>query len=222
MAMVLSSPLVKISSALDGYNATSYVPEPYTPSRETELLHKFTRFGHTNNIDVLITGTSTESYIVGCCAAAMLIFAIALIWFMVIIGFKVAGPKKVGFLAGKLHHPDYDLSSSAASSPRDVGKLSVIEEEPSFASDTESESLIGSDISSPFISRQDTENDSKIALTEKKFKRKVIAVRSTFFISGLCVIVCGALFYLKGMAMLRKSLENTSYGVEVRLLFNLS
>jgi hypothetical protein len=220
MATFPSSPRIKISDPLDEYNATSYVPEPYSPSRDTELLHRFTRFGHTNNIEAFITGTSTNNYIVGCCAAAMLIFAIALVWFMIIIGFKVAGPKKVGFLAGKLHHPDYDLASS---STRDVGKLTVIEEETSFSSDTENESLIASDISSPFINaRKSTENNSTFAQTDKKFKRKVIAIRGTFFVSGLCVIVCGALFYAKGMTMFRKSLESTSYGLEVRLSFHLS
>lgn len=213
MTVLLTSPRIKISDPLDEYNATSFVPEPYAPSRDTEILHRFTRFGHTNNIEAFITGTSTENYIVGCCAAAMLIFAIALVWFMVIIGFKVAGPKKVGFLAGKLHHPDYD----SASSPRDVGKLTVIEEETSFSSDTENESLIASDISSPFISGESTKKNSTIAQTEKQFMRKVVAVRGTFFISGLCVIVCGALFYSKGMALFRKSVENTSYGLEVRV-----
>ncbi len=215
MATFLSSPRIKLSDPLDEYNATSYVPEPYSPSRDTELLHRLTRFGHTNNIEAFISGTSTNDYIVGCCAAAMLIFAIALVWFMIIIGFKVAGPKKVGFLAGKLHHPDYDLASS---STRDVGKLTAIEEETSFSSDTENESLIATDISSPFIKTGKT----TIAQIDEKFKRKVIAVRGAFFASGLCVIVCGALFYAKGMTMFRKSLESTSYGLEVRLSFHLS
>lgn len=216
MTIVQSSPRIKTSDPLNEYNATSFVPEPYSPSRDTELLHRFTRFGHTNDFEAFITGTSTENYIVGCCAAAMLIFAIALVWFMFIIGFKVAGPKKVGFLAGKLHHPDYNLASS--SSPRDVGKLTVIEEETSFSSDTENESLIASDISSPFISGKSTKNSSSIAETENKFQRKVIVVRVTFFVSGLCVIVCGALFYAKGMTMFKKSLENTNYGLEVSFL----
>lgn len=204
-------PQIHLSDPLNGYNETSFVPEPYSPSKETDVLHRFTRFGHTNNFEALITGIfsesgSAENYIVGCCAAAILIFAIALVWFMIVIGFKVAGPKRVGFLAGKLHHPECDLASS---SPRDVGKLTVIEEEPSsFSSDAETESLIASDLSSPFLG-------STVIRRNQKYARKVTAIRGIFFFSGLCVIVCGALFYAKGMVSFRKSLDETSYGLQL-------
>jgi ABC-type Fe3+-siderophore transport system permease subunit len=49
-----------------------------------------------------------ENYILGITAGAMLIFAIALFMFIVLMCIKCAGPKRVGFLAGRLNHPDYD------------------------------------------------------------------------------------------------------------------
>lgn len=218
MDMAISSSTIQISDPLDEYNATPFVPDPYTPSRDTELLHKFSRFGHTNNIEAFITGTSSEDYIIGCCAAAILIFAIATVWFLFIISFKVSGPRRVGFLAGKIHHPEYDHVSKTL---RNVGTLPIIEEEPSssFTSDTENESLMSSDISIPFIRNMTNKRDSSIEQTEKKFQRKIVAIRGTFFVSGLFVIVCGALFYSKGMALFRKSLDNANYGLEVRVLF---
>jgi hypothetical protein len=135
---------------------------------------------------------------------------------MIIIGLKVAGPKRVGFLAGKLEHPGY-----GATAPRDVGTLNVIEEVPPDASldgGTESRSLLESDLASPLIITNIIDADSEAARADKKFKKKVIAVRVTFVLSGLAVCVCGSLFYGYGMMAFRRSLDNTSLGLQVRQL----
>jgi hypothetical protein len=146
----------------------------------------------------------------------MLVFAIAAVWFTVIIGFKIAGPKKVGFLAGKLEHPEYDATALA----RDVGALTLIEDDPpeeaSSDGGTENQSLLESDLASPLIITNTIDADSDGARADEKFKKKVIAVRMTFVLSGLAMIVCGSLFYGYGMMSFRRSLDNTSRGLQVR------
>ncbi len=145
----------------------------------------------------------------------MLVFAIAAVWFMIIIGFKVAGPKKVGFLAGKLEHPEYDATAPV----RNVGALTLIENDPPEASsdgETETRSLLESDFASPLIITNTIDADSDGARADEKFKKKVIAVRMTFVLSGLAMIVCGSLFYGYGMMSFRRSLDNTSQGLQVR------
>ena len=146
----------------------------------------------------------------------MLVFAIAAVWFMIIIGFKIAGPKKVGFLAGKLEHPEYDATASA----RYVGALTLTEDDPLDASSDggteENRSLLESDLASPLIITNTIDADSDGARTDEKFKKKVIAVRMIFVLSGLAMIVCGSLFYGYGMMSFRRSLDNTSRGLQVR------
>ncbi len=148
----------------------------------------------------------------------MLVFTIGLVWFIIIVGLKFAGPKKVGFLAGKLEHPQYD----AGARERDTGALTtVIEEYPLDDSQrdesTESRSLLESDCDSPLIITNTIDADYEAAKADEKFKKKVIAVRVTFVLSGLAVIVCGSLFYGKGMSAVRRSLVNISQGLQVRL-----
>ena len=148
----------------------------------------------------------------------MLVFAIGLVWFMIIVGLKFAGSKKVGFLAGKLEHSQYDVAALA----RDIGALTtVIEEDPLDDSQpdgsTESRSLLESDCDSPLIITNTIDADYEAAKADEKFKKKVIAVRVTFVLSGLAVIVCGSLFYDKGMSAVRRSLVNISQGLQVRL-----
>ena len=87
-----------LSHPLETYNATPFTPKPYDPSRNIVEQHHFPRFGHTNDFDALVKGamgqeshSTMNDYIVGVCAGAMLIFAVALVWFMVIVALKIAG-----------------------------------------------------------------------------------------------------------------------------------
>jgi hypothetical protein len=106
----------------------------------------------------------------------MLIFAIALFMFTVLMIIKCAGPKRVGFLAGRLNHPYYDGNTP---------------------------DLIDQDVN---------EYDAK---KDKKFKTKVGIVRLMFVISGLAVVICVVLFYIKGMAAFRTSIDETSQGLQL-------
>lgn len=199
--------LVFISTdPLPVFNATPYNPPPYTATKNIQSQHYNTlRFGHTNNIETLVKAVqddnikSAESYILGVVSAAMVIFAIGLVWSMVIIALKIAGQKRVGFLAGRLQHPDY---SSA-----------VGEEEDGMEIEREDD-----DLASPLIGSRNNSigTDLEEAIQkEKKWKRKVWAVRATFIISGLCVLVAGALFYAKGVTSFKNSLDSTSSGLHI-------
>jgi len=220
-------PKVQVGNPLEIYNATSFTPKAYTVPKIVESQHHFTRFGNTNNFQAFVSGVVSHStddgknYIVGVCAAAMLILSIALVWGMVIIGLKSVGQKKVGFLAGRLVHPDFEAEDSL----RDSGTLPVIEEEPA---EEETESLVESedvggipqleletDPGSPLLISNTIDIDLEYAKKETDFNRKVIAVRGAFVCSALAVMVCGILFYSKGVTSFERSLDTVSSSLDL-------
>lgn len=155
---------------------------------------------------------SAESYILGVVSAAMVIFAIGLVWSMVIIGLKIAGQKRVGFLAGRLEHPGVSGEESSEQ-PRTPHSSVVGEEEDGMEIEREDD-----DLASSLIGSRNNSIGSDLEATiqkEKKWKRKVWAVRATFIISGLCVLVAGALFYAKGVTSFKNSLDSTSSGLHI-------
>eukprot|EP00804_Cyclotella_cryptica_P028320 CCRYP_013192-RC/>CCRYP_013192-RC protein AED:0.03 eAED:0.03 QI:643/1/1/1/1/1/6/298/517 len=100
---------------------------------------------------------------------------------------KIAGQKKVGFLAGRLVRP-------SAITPMELGVEVMIENE---------------DGTGPNLFN---EHDQ---LVQKSFKRKVIAVRSVFVIFGIFTIVAGILFYLKGVTAFKTSLNEIYEGIDL-------
>lgn len=121
-----------------------------------------------------------EEYVTGVVVGALLIFGLALLWFAIIVGFKIAGVEKVGFLAGRFHHPQFYERKSREDAVRDVGTLPVIGEEPEAGDENDS-----------------TTSDSQVINEEEteKFKRRVWHVRTIFILCGIGAIVCGILFY---------------------------
>mmetsp|Transcript_24741 Transcript_24741/g.45497 ORF Transcript_24741/g.45497 Transcript_24741/m.45497 type:complete len:575 (+) Transcript_24741:159-1883(+) len=205
-------PEVQVFHPLEQYNATPFTPKPYDATNNVVDQHHFPRFGHTNNFEALTSGLMGSSdtasgYITGICAGAMLIFGVALVWFMIIVGLKIAGQKRVGFLAGRLEYPDVGPASNEV---EDSGTLPVIEEEPE-----DIESLLDSEVSSPLIISDNIYNELERAKQEKKFNRKVLAARVIFVLSGLCVIVASILFYAKGVTAFQKSLDSVHGGLEL-------
>lgn len=204
---------VHVFDPLEKYTPIPFTPKPYQPPKNVVEQHNFPRFGHTNNIASLASGLSgssdtATSYIVGICGGAMLILAIALVWGMVIIGLQIAGQKKVGFMAGRLEHPDF---AGASSSNKGGGTLPPIEEEPE-----DDESLLESEASSSaFIISNDIEVTQEQAKKENKFKRKVLIARVAFVLSGLGVIIASILFYAKGVASFHKSLTSAHGGLDL-------
>ena len=177
---------------------------------------------------------SANDYILGVCAAAILIFCIGLVWGLVIIWLKTRGPKKVGFLAGRLIHPDYIEQVVPSSEVRDSGTLSIIEEEPTPSNDpefhdclhhepememesSESERLLNSnvDLASPLIISNSFDSESEAAKRDKQFNRQVKAVRISFAICALFVMICGVLFFTKGASSFRASLHTTKHALNL-------
>jgi len=155
---------------------------------------------------------------------------------MIIIWLKTRGHKKVGFLAGRLIHPDYTEQSVvvSASEVRDSGRtLSIIEEEPtssnhsefhdSFQDELEMESseterLLNEsniDLASPLIISNSIDSELEAAKRDKKFNRQVKAVRISFALSALLVMVCGVLFFTKGASSFRASLHTTKHALNL-------
>lgn len=207
---VLPSPEVWTSHPLEQYNATPFAPAPYDATPNVVRQHDFPRFGHTNNFAALTTGLSAGpddaaiQYIVGIFLGAILILVVALAWGLAIQGLQCAGQERVGFLAGRLEHPD------AAAGGDGAGTLPAIEEEPS-----DTESLLESEASSPLVVSRDLELRYEREKKEKRFNRNVLAVRAVFVLSGLLVIVTSILFYAKGVDAFRKSLSSAHSGVDV-------
>jgi len=186
------------------YNATIFRPQPYVAPRNILRQHRWPRFGFTNNFDVLVDGLDqsirtnsglskqAEEYVTGVVVGALLIFGLALLWFAIIVGFKIAGVEKVGFLAGRFHHPQFYERKSREDAVRDVGTLPVIGEEPEAGDENDS-----------------TTSDSQVINEEEteKFKRRVWHVRTIFILCGIGAIVCGILFYSMGIRLFIDSLE---------------
>lgn len=190
------------SSSSYAANETAFNPVPYIPTDNVNSQHNFFRFGHTNNFESLIAGLSGNNematdYLLGVTASSMLIFGIALVWFLVIMCFKCAGPTKVGFLAGRLESPTRSSLPSIEE---------CLTEDDDDVVSTETPVGLQHSSASPgpeIFSGADLDQEKK----EKKFKRTALAVRVVFVLSGLCVMVSGALFYAKGVTAFQGSLS---------------
>jgi hypothetical protein len=67
------------------------------------------RFGHTSDIDQLISGSSEEgrNYVVGVLSCAIAMFIFFLLWIAILAVFKCMGPKRVGLLSGyRVYRPE--------------------------------------------------------------------------------------------------------------------
>jgi len=195
-------------SSMNVANETSFKPATYTPTDSVQQQHHFYRFGHTNNLGALILGLSgshdgsndlATDYILGVTASSMLIFGIALLWFLVILGFKCAGHKRVGFLAGRLEspswHPEYlfPIDECLTEDDEDVSTQTPTGHQHSASSGPENFSARGTELE---LGKQ------------VKFKRKALAVRVMFIISGIFVMTAGALFYTEGVTAFLYSLND--------------
>ncbi|KAL7551453.1 hypothetical protein ACHAWF_014640 [Thalassiosira exigua] len=214
MGMDLFPTVPRLYHPLETFNATEYTPRPYRPSVNIERQHHFPRFGNTNNFQELVAGLAGSSgtakdYIVGVCAGAMLIFCVGLLWIGVVVGLKIAGRKKVDFLAGRLEYP---VEMSPREDDAGTSASSHVEEE---ATVDDAESHAEADAASPLIAADDVGAQEERLKREKKFNRKVLAVRATFVLSGAGVVVASCLYYAKGIALFKESLGSANKGLEM-------
>lgn len=142
-----------------------------------------------------------------------------MVWFLVILCLKVAGQKRVGYLAGRLERPETRPENKSGSNRT----LSVIPEEEErnevqvnndevLAPNEETEASLVT----PLVISNTIFDEREYAQEEKKFHRKVIGVRAAFVISGICIIISGGIFYGKGVASFDDSLNTIRVGIDVR------
>ena len=194
-------PEVQASRPLAEYNATPYTPEPYDPTKIVADQHHFPRFGHTNDVAALAEGgDAAVDYVVGILSGALLILAVAVMWALLLVGLRVCGQRRVGFLAGRLEHPD--LRGDDASRG-DGGQLPLIEEEPADGY--------------PLLVSEHSRKGPEATKRAKKFQRTVRANRAAFVLSGVAVIVSSILFLTNGIKSFQGSLVSVNDGLEVSL-----
>lgn len=219
MVATFSSPLaVSDFHPLEPQNSTTdFQPIPYVSSPIVERYHNVWRFGQSNNFTLLVDGIFVEedagegrSYVDGVIVVSAFVLIVSTIWACIILAFKCAGPRRVGFLAGCLIEPD----PTKKMSPRTSAEfLSVIQEEDEAVDIDEGESLLSADpfVDTPLVITDNIEEEMRRVELGKKFVKRVTAVRAAFLLSGVGVIISGGLFYGKAV----KSLNNAF--AEVRL-----
>jgi hypothetical protein len=93
------------------YNASDdYIDtvQDYEPNDQIETQHDLSRFGRTNDIAALYNEENKEiqrDYIEGIVIGALLVLAVAIVWFIGIVILNCLGEKRVGFFAGSFTHP---------------------------------------------------------------------------------------------------------------------
>ena len=117
--------------------------------------------------------------------------SIAVLWFFVIAVLKIVGSKKVGFFAGRLIRP-------TSSDHAEAGVEVVMENDPG-----------------PI---HYTSHDDHV---QKSFDRRVIFVRMIFVACAILTIIASILFYTKGVAAFKNSIDSMTRGIDVsKLLFH--
>lgn len=179
-------------------NETAFQPEEYVPTANVQQQHHSFRFGHTNDLEALIleprgSNDVVTDYILGVTAASMVILGIALLWLIVIMSFKCAGKKRVGFLAGRLECPNLQPPLQHPI------EECLTEEDENFSTQTP--------IGHHHNASSGPENFS-VSETDHKFNRKAVMVRVVFVISGICVMIAGVLFYSLGVTAFLNSLND--------------
>ena len=111
--------------------------------------------------------------------------SIAVFWFFVIAILKIAGKNKVGFFAGRLIRPPPAAGT-------DAGVEVVMENQAGAASNVDHEDHV-----------------------QKSFNRRVIFVRLVFIICGILTIIASILFYTKGVAAFKNSINAMNEGILV-------
>lgn len=189
----------RILTELEEFNQSSYQPAPYLVPQTVENRHNSPRFGLPSDITPLLDGSASKNdatdYIVGIAIGAIIVLAVALVWFFVIVSLKVAGSEKVGFLAGRFSEPAG--SGSGCNGAEKEGTEVQLED------NGRSELRISTAVP--------VADEGK----RKSFKRRVWFVRGMFILSGIGVIVGGALFYSMGVTAFQSSLNSVKEGLDL-------
>lgn len=165
------------------------------------------------------------------CSRSIALLCIVAFLFFIIVCLKIAGQKRVGFLAGRLERPPPNPFAKGGSSIGTDDRLSVIPEEDEQATEENdqatgenNDSDVNQDmlasLSAPLIISNTLYDEREYARTEKRFRYKTITVRSVFALSGLIVIINGGLLYGKGVTSFESSLNGVKSGINVSFRLN--
>jgi len=186
---------------LEEFNQTGYQPAPYITPRTVLSRHNSPRFGLPSDITPLLDGSAskedTTDYIVGIVIGAIIVLAVALVWFFVIVLLKVAGSDKVGFFAGRFVEPG---SGSVRNGAEKEGMEIQLEDNGRNES---SQHRISTAV--PVV------DEGK----RKSFNRRVWLARVMFILSAFGVIIAGILFYSKGVTAFQSSLNSVKEGIDL-------
>jgi hypothetical protein len=85
------------------FSNANYEPPPFQNTISIGGFHNgVPRFGHSNNMSVLIDGSNAEmkDYLVGLTGASIIIFAVIFVWALILLVLKCMGYRLVGWLSG--------------------------------------------------------------------------------------------------------------------------
>ena len=170
------------------YNESYYDPPNYVPPPIVTDTHDQPRFGLPNNLDGVISGDEkqTRDYVTGAIIGSLIIAIVAIVWFIAIICLKIAGTKRVGFLAGRFVRP-FD----AAEVTEEKGVEVVLDRD-----EEDDEGDAPQDRNEPPTPTNN--NNSAVAAAypdqsrvRENFGIRVGIVRALFLLCGIVVIVSG-------------------------------
>jgi len=177
------------------YTPSNYLPADYVAPRGIQSQHNSPRYGFPNDISSLIDGSDdVTDYILGVVIGAIIILLVAVVWGFIIAGLRIAGPKRVGFLAGKFVEPGSEWND---------GKEGIeVVYDPTGDPSSENHRV---STAVPVVDEA----------TARSFNRRVWLVRGMFVLSGIAVIISGILFYAKGVAAFQSSLNSVRDGIDL-------
>ena len=171
------------------YNESYYDPPNYVPPPIVTETHSQPRFGRTNNLDGVISGdeTQTRDYVTGAIIGSLIIAIVAIVWFIAIICLKIAGTKRVGFLAGRFVRP-YDAAAIGAENEKDRGVEVVLDRDDD---EDEGDAQHRNEPSTPPMNNNNSPAYPDQSRVRENFGIRVGIVRALFLLCGIVVIVSG-------------------------------
>ena len=210
------------------------VPVPFQNTDSIEANHQNTpRFGHTNDINKLINGSTDDGkdYIIGALVASIIIFVFFLGWFAAIILLKCTGARG-GFLSGQavtiprkplppaekegVLEEEGDLEEEAAEKEAEPNPQDHEEKEGQDLQQKEGEEPTGEEGAQVEPSDQ-SEYAEELAAWEKVVKRRerrLVWIRVVALFACLMIVIASVLMISKGSDSLLDSVGSAQSGLE--------
>ena len=149
----------------------------------------------------IIFSRSVHSVVV----ASSIILLIALFWASILLITKCLGPTKVGFLSGRVVKP----------ATMKYVNFSAVVQDDDINLDEITSLHRNEDPNAPLILSNTIKAGAQARKREKRFGRKVKAIRTVFLLSGIGVIVAGALYYGVAVKSFNDSFDEVRVGISV-------